>query len=163
MASKYNNIHVYHSNATNARCAKGKHDLHFDSQLEYATWLALRALIPTECIKIHYPIALIGSITWACDFLVIPTGKYPNIPILLFEAKGVVDDVFKIKAELLKQLIPNAFDRLHLVTEIRNARPVAPEITILQLRQNLPGLLRQPYNPDSITLTGRLLAKRGQQ
>lgn len=163
MASKYNNIHVYHSNATNARCAKGKHDLHFDSELEYATWLALRQLIPNECIKIHYPIALIGSITWACDFLVIPTSKYPNMPILLFEAKGIVDDVFKIKAELLKQLLPNAFEKLYLVTELRNARPIAPEITLKQLRENLPKLLQGTFDPNSITLTGRLLAKRGER
>jgi hypothetical protein len=163
MASKFGNKHVFHSNVTDSRCAKGKHDLHFDSELEYATWLALRALIPAPCIKIHHPIHLIGSITWACDFVIVPTGKYPNMPILLFEAKGVVDDIFKIKAELLKCLIPGAFDRLHLVTELRNARPVAPEITLKQLRDNLPGLLRQPYNPDSIALSGRLLAKGGAQ
>jgi hypothetical protein len=163
MGSKYNNKHVFHSHASDSRCAKGKHDLHFDSELEYATWLSLRSLIPIECIKMHHPIALIGSITWACDFIVIPTATYPKVPVLLFEAKGLVDDVFKIKAELLKCLIPGAFSKLYLVTDQRNTKPVAPEITVLSLRAGLPGLLRQPYNPDAIALSTRLLAKRGEK
>jgi hypothetical protein len=161
MANRYNNKHVFHSNVTDSRCAKGKHDLHFDSELEYATWLALRQLIPAPCIKIHHPIHLIGSITWACDFLVIPTQGYPNMPILLFEAKGAVDDVFKIKAELLKCLIPDAWDRLFLVRDQDTDPTKVSVLTLPKLRAALPGLLRAPYNPDSIALSGRLLAKRG--
>lgn len=159
--TKFNNVKVPYSLAGNDRCPKSKADITFDSELEYATFCVLKSVLPMETIHVHHPIHLIGKIGWACDFIITPTTNYPKVPVLLVEAKGLVDDVFKLKVELLRMEIPSAWQRLYLVVAQLSPKPVAPEIKQSQLRERLEAMLNVEYNPTAVALTERLLRLKG--
>jgi hypothetical protein len=161
MMLKYKNKPVAYSLSKESRVAKHLAEVTFASELEFATFCILKSFVPLECIHIHKPIWLIGKITWSIDFMVMPTNEYPNVPILLIESKGIADDVFKLKVELLKNIIPDAYQRLFLVVSEFSKNPVAPECELKVLKDYLKTRLKiADLYPHSTLLKARLLERK---
>lgn len=92
-----------------------RYGLLFDSKLEYRVYERIGEYVPRSNILVHHKIQLTQSISWKLDFITFPTLCLPHIPLLLIEAKGYEEQVFLLKAKLLKDLYPELFNKLIVV------------------------------------------------
>ena len=91
-----------------------------DSILEYSVYEILKKNVPIELIGIHEKIVVknktkhFDKCLWSVDFTVRTTvdDMFPT----LIEAKGIVDDNFRYKLQLLDQYNPDQVDRLIVVS-----------------------------------------------
>lgn len=121
--SKYGNVGGYYCRARRAvlenRCCESCN--YHPSQLELSAAQLLDKMLPPEIWSTHEPIQIMpGSskypaIEWRCDFQVNPCEKYPNVPRILIELKGLALPEFLVYLKVMALHNPKDYERLIIV------------------------------------------------
>ena len=88
----------------------------FDSIFESEVYYELAKRYGQKNVEVHYPIPLkpatevFKELSWAVDFKVNDNGR-----IIYYEAKGLMDEVFRLKIQLLEWAKPEIYDNLFIV------------------------------------------------
>jgi hypothetical protein len=93
----------------------------FDSILEYNVYRQIVRVVKPEFVTIHKPLLIwtasdrFPDFTWTCDFQI----TLPKTDIYV-EAKGIQTDAFKSRLRAIDKFIPEVFDRLLIVSQVRS-------------------------------------------
>lgn len=127
MKAKRGNRHgakgLYYSRSTNCIYEfKALPDCeYFGSQWEHRVYMAVRQMVPDECISLHEIVpmkpqtSLYPAMGLNVDIITRPTASHPWVPFILIEPKGEVLPEFRRNIKFLEYFNPEAYSKLLVV------------------------------------------------
>lgn len=116
--------------------------VYFGSKWEHRVYMAVRQIIPDECISLHEIIPMkpaterYKAIGLNVDIVLHPSVKYPWVPHVLIEPKGIPTPEFKRSLQFLEFFNPEAYSRMLVVGDYEPLK-IDERMTTVPLHQLL--------------------------
>lgn len=116
--------------------------VYFGSKWEHRCYMAVRQIIPDECISLHETIPMkpaterYRAMGLNVDIVTRPTVNHSWVPYVLIEPKGIPTSEFKRNLQFLEFFNPEAYSRLLVIGDYEPLR-IDDRVTTVPLHQLL--------------------------